>query len=563
MSYSYGTYVRRGLLIAVLICVPAAMAKAGDAWSPGAATGEAWQRIQRLQSVSQTARVRSPFVTQCLESNYAIERAAAVCWVVRTRSAVHAADLEKRLSDECAVVRQLAWNALLNLPNAEAIGIVLRNVETQSELPEVFHSGGMSSGSMVVDGSLAKRRTWLASLGDRDAWIKSFLKRQLEDNLSPPLPSVELKSCILDSDDNVFFVVKSLEELREPRTQSLRANMGSLILEHNARESMMNRSYPPTKSAEIVDGGLQVRLMEKDTLSPGVYSLSVDLDSGMGSGVAGSFPFFVRVHRTEDQEREVQQLLGEPLDDSAVGRLGLLRASAAVPKLIEYFESHGGCERTSAGRALAMIGDARAASVFLKAPHWGCGDSGWTCFQEFFELDAPVREICDEKIFEIGSRLRDQLSEVNEFKKRPRVTDLQLALYRCQRPLNEKQVKVLIDVIQQFKQAAIQAPEQERIYHYMEMSPLIIAYLGTDASNTTAWLKANQDQPELILQFLRELTWPAPKENTRFEYSSRFWQALYDELTHWKSSAQLSPEQIMRLTRSISEIQNEIDEPYQ
>jgi hypothetical protein len=97
MSYSVGDYVRCGLLIAVLICVPTAMANAGDAWSPGATAGEAWQRIQRLQSVSQAARVRSPFVTQCLESKDAVERAAAVCWVARTRSAVHAVDLEKRL----------------------------------------------------------------------------------------------------------------------------------------------------------------------------------------------------------------------------------------------------------------------------------------------------------------------------------------------------------------------------------------------------------------------------------------------------------------------------------
>ena len=120
MSYSYLDYVRCGLLVAVVTCLPRAMAKAGDAWSPGATTGEAWQHIQRLQSVSQTARVRSPFVTKCLESKYAIERAAAVCWVVRTRSTVHAADLEKLLSDESSVVRQLAWNALLHLPSAEA-----------------------------------------------------------------------------------------------------------------------------------------------------------------------------------------------------------------------------------------------------------------------------------------------------------------------------------------------------------------------------------------------------------------------------------------------------------
>ena len=443
------------------------------------------------------------------------------------------------------------------------IGIVLRIAETQSDLPEVFQSGGMSSGSIVAEGPLAKRRTWVASLGDRDAWVKSFLKRQQEDYLVLPSPSVELRSCILDSDDNIFFAVKTLEKPRDFEAQSLPVNMSSVILEHNARESMMYRSYPRMKSAVVVDEGLNVRLMDKETLSPGVYSLSVDPNSGMGSGSGQSFPFFVRVHRTDDQEREVERLLEKPLDGAAVGRLGLLRASAAVPRLIEYFESHSECERASAGQSLAMIGDARAASAFLKTPSWSCQDSGWTCFQEFFELDSPVREICDQKIVDIGLQLRDRWSEFSDVERRTRVTGIQMALYRCQRPLNETQASVLKGVIQQFKQAAMEAPEQERVYHYMEVSPLIIAYLATDPSNATAWLKANQDQPELILQFVRELTWPARKDSTRFEYPSQFWQAMRDELTHRQSSAQLSPEQVKRLTRSISEIQNQIDDPYQ
>ena len=94
------------LTMAVLITVcGSASTWAGDRWSQGA-SDETWGRINRLQSLGQPTRVRSAFVTTCIEGSYAVERAAAVCWIARTSCVAHVDDLEKRLTDELPEIRR-------------------------------------------------------------------------------------------------------------------------------------------------------------------------------------------------------------------------------------------------------------------------------------------------------------------------------------------------------------------------------------------------------------------------------------------------------------------------
>lgn len=113
---------------------------AADPWSNGS-TDDSWERISRLQSVGRSAQVRSDFVTTCIESANAIERAAAVCWIARTSSVAHVVDLGGLLDDPTAMVRRLSWNALLDLPDAKAAQVVLREIETNVVLPPVNHYG--------------------------------------------------------------------------------------------------------------------------------------------------------------------------------------------------------------------------------------------------------------------------------------------------------------------------------------------------------------------------------------------------------------------------------------
>ncbi len=166
------------IFLVTIRCYSVGMAT--DQWSYGITNGS-WERINLLQSISQTARVRSGYVVTCVESSNPVERAAAIGWIARTSSAVHVVDLERLLADSLPALRQLAWNALLNLPDPKAAEIVLREIETTIELPPVDNScpwmvGPLKFPQEVCNLTLEERKLWVGGLEDREDWIRSFVK---------------------------------------------------------------------------------------------------------------------------------------------------------------------------------------------------------------------------------------------------------------------------------------------------------------------------------------------------------------------------------------------------
>ena len=539
-------------LLLAFLWHPAVLAT--DQWSNGS-TDDSWERISRLQSVGRSAQVRSDFVTTCIESASAIERAAAVCWIARTSSVEHVVDLEVLLDDHTATVRRLAWNALLDLPDAKAAEVVLREIETKVELPPVNHYGSGTTGAMqfpevVCRLSLVERKHWIAGLGEREGWIRSFAERRASrENLQ-----FELSSSIIETADGLLLTVKPKAEV------VFRANVSRHIQAATARESSLHGSNPTAKIARANGDSLQIKFSgigASEQIPPGVYAVSLIPGLQSNRTAIGHFPFYVRVNRSTAQDQEIEQLLNNPMNLKSVERLGRLRSHRAVPLLIEYFMTTKDCEQAMAGTALATIGDERAARVFLQVPELSCHDSSVSSQSLLRELDPATQKVCSESLIEIGTLLlenwrpnlsaHDRLSSLGSIK---------LAFYNCERPLGESQAKIGEELISRLVDESRRLNGRERHYLNSVVSEFVIAYLGNESERIIWWLRAAEEDPELVLAFLREFGWPARMEQTGFEYSTQCLHDLCEAITQWKAFGKLTEEQKSRLDHELSHLKN-------
>lgn len=326
------------------------------------------------------------------------------------------------------------------------------------------------------------------------------------------------------------------------------------------RESSLHGSNPIVKTARADGDSLQIEFSDigaSEQISPGVYAVSLTPGIQSNRTAIGHFPFYIRVNRSASQDQEIEQLLNNPLNMKAVERLGRLRSHRAVPLLIEYFMATKDCEQASAGTALAMIGDERAARVLLQVPGLSCHDSSSSSQSLLRELDPAVQKICSQSLIEIGRQLLENWRpNLSAHERLLSLGSVRLAFYNCERPLGEKQARIGEELISRLLDESRRLSGTERRQQNLIVSEFVIAYLGNESERILWWLSANKDDPELVLEFLRELGWAGRMEQTGFEYSTQCLHELCEAITRWKAVAKLTEEQNSRLDQELSHVKD-------
>lgn len=550
------TCTSRIIFLVVCALTVCSSGSAEDQWSKGSA-GESWDRINRLQSMGRRAHTRSNFVVTCTQSENAVERAAAVSWIARTGSFAHVEDLKALLNDPSPTVRRLAWLALLNLPDVNAAKIVLWAIETKEMLPPVDEDQYGGIGAEIDDlvricqESFVERNNWIAGIANRDEWID----RHLKDFTNSTSVQIELKCSIVDATEHFLFSV----------TPDTNVIFQAFLSEPIEVESAAQRAWSDlSPNARVVVQDLELLHVEPmdnenatEEFPPGVYAVSFQPTGKFEPTPLERFPFYVRIQRSSIQEQEIQELLEKPLNSQAVKRLGRLRAQAAVPSLIEHFVSSTGCEQFLTGKSLALIGDARATKAFLNVHRLSCDDTSSSSHSLLQMLDPNAKRICSEAILEMGTALLDNwestLSTDNRWREIFRVAQ---AFYNCERPLRAEQIGIGAELASRLVEQGRSLVGDERQVHLYLTSEYLVAYLGGDSTLIVEWVRANREDPELILAFLREFLWSSRMEATGFEYSRQCLQELEKEILQWRTSASLNEDQKNRLDKEISHLQS-------
>ncbi len=333
----------------------------------------------------------------------------------------------------------------------------------------------------------------------------------------------------------------------------------NLIQEATVRESVSPGSGLRINFNKADDELLQIERAdssESEPVSPGIYAVSLIPTKGDRHPCR----FYIRVNRSASQEREIEELLGNPIDTKVIARLGKLRSHEAVPKLIKHFMAAKDCEQAASGMALAMIGDARAAKAFLQIPNLYCYDTSWSSQEWLRAFDPAARKVCSESLSELGTHLLENWPRLSAKGRQLVLDSVILAFYNCERPLSENQLKIGKELISLLAGETRYPDGPQRSYTSIEMSSLIVAYLGNESDRITGWLRATKDEPGIVLAFLREFGWPARMEQTGFDYSRQCLLPVFDELTEWKSHANLTEEQKLSIEEEIAHVKSAMEE---
>lgn len=536
---------------------------AEDEWSPGS-TDDSWKAISKLQSVNATARVRSPFVTQCCTSSELVERLAAISWIARTQSSSHIPDLELRLSDDVPMVRLFAYEALQSFRHPNAIALVLRYEDKIPENASALKGMGFYSTSgrtavatpspypaSIQDRSFKTKQQWLDQSLDFTEWVNEQQEQANENDSAQS--KVRLPTSIFSRDELIGVEADAGVSVYIERVRNLRAigifqpAQTPVADELRQEKSELNIRYFSPRSA-------------REPILPGIYAVQIlqrlPQSSGMGGGLgAGSFtqgdagdafPFFVRINRSNEDEQEVDNLLKEIKSPERIERLGQLRSRNAVVRLIDHYRGATDCDRVKIGEALARIGDGRAAEVLFEKPEPHCRDvdqgfepappkniSEWIS-----ELDDEAQIACIDQVAEATS-LSPSLSEAE---RQAGARKLKAALNCLHRPLIPKYAQLIEKLFQnRIGQIAKQELGKERSFQEYLLAEAMVAASNDDPDSIKELLKRIEelDLPELYFRVIAELD----QRVHALHYSSASRLTIYEHFTKWRGVEQLSQEQ--------------------
>lgn len=357
-------------LLTMSLALPALSA---DDWSPESG-GASWERIPRLQSVASTSATDTQFVIDCCHSEEVVERLAAISWIARTQNVRHVAELQRLLSDSVREVRKLAFEALLAMPHPDAATSVLKAIDTMPDLT----AGSLEDLSYRRPGLVPRhdsqrlemlstllpdeRRDWTAHLLDQKEWISQYAQERKE----VARYQVWLNSSVMQLGGSLTLALKpagSGANDAEPPERMIANRIPDL---KRARNRLSDILYDSAELKRTQAAGRQWQYELTPRYRPvavGIYAFSAASTEESSHGVEG-FPFFIRVNRSLQDEREIPQLLKRLPDHEAALRLGLLRVRDAAPQLIEQFRSMPpGCEQSEIAAALAMVERPRRSSI--------------------------------------------------------------------------------------------------------------------------------------------------------------------------------------------------------
>ncbi len=513
---------------------------AGDLWSPGTQP-EVWRRITRLQRVCVTTPVRSPFVSQCCQSDDPIERLAAIAWIGRTQSKLHIPDLELLLSDPIRHVRQLALECLCLLNCPEARQVVAHAVGTAAEistsaLNEIGYRRRTPCGNgpwnlldMVKGGKLEDRQAELA---------KASTQRWIQSN-EPPCNrvvdiAISLKRSVCDRDQplEVAFASRAgpaqpialdsfgLQRLRDLSWVRLGSDFYADKTHTNANPKLIH-----------VENGVYSFQLDgpNGPLSPGIYATRLRTTHGQESSLM-SLPLFVRINRSQPDENEIQELLGRVDELPVIKRLGELRVRQAVPSLIARFKKVQDCDQIAVAGSLALIGDGRAAQAFLECATLSCWDSGTTTDIFLNELDITSQVYCVDYL----NRARERWNAADDDEKlEPHkvLPGFRAAVAMMNRPLTEQHRKTVEWFLQQqIDTVSGSDPTIARLL-FQRIADLLVDYSRGDLQILANWLAKLEEHPQAYLDTLWGIC--NAQSHRRFRMSRSNYDELIEYLEDW------------------------------